>query len=31
MNFKLIDMKQWERVECYKHFSTIAICWFSSI
>lgn len=24
MNFKLIDMEQWERAECYKHFSTIA-------
>ena len=24
MNFKLIDMKQWERAECYKHFFTIA-------
>lgn len=23
MNFKLIDMKQWERAECYKHFSTM--------
>lgn len=24
MNFNIIDMNQWERAECYKHFSTIA-------
>ena len=24
MDFKLIDMKKWERAECYQHFMTVA-------